>query len=271
MQKQLRLWTGSCSQVLLPLTSVLAFLSLDFSLAISFFSAASCLTSSIVSSLAYYFSYCLFCLLFTLTFPLYCSVLHTIGLDFFYIFLCSTSCLTSYVMPFAKNRLNSLSWYSFLAFFLLPVILLALRFAVRLCYMLPLLLLRFCFIPAGISLFRVNNKNTRTMWEICSKLTIKIPERHQWRRSGNFIVTFEQISHIVLVFLLLTLSKWMTAGYIMPNLQLRSFWFWLYLTFGYPIPVSIYMFKVNNKDTRTTPRVVLVSLLLTFNIFHTLL
>ena len=30
------------------------------------------------------------------------------------------------------------------------------------------------------------------------------------------------------------------------------------------------MFKVNNKDTRTTPGVVLVSLLLTLNIFHTL-
>ena len=30
------------------------------------------------------------------------------------------------------------------------------------------------------------------------------------------------------------------------------------------------MFKVNNKDTRTTPGIVLVSLLLTLNIFHTL-
>ena len=30
------------------------------------------------------------------------------------------------------------------------------------------------------------------------------------------------------------------------------------------------MFKVNNKDTRTTPGVVLVSLLLTLDIFHTL-
>ena len=29
------------------------------------------------------------------------------------------------------------------------------------------------------------------------------------------------------------------------------------------------MFKVNNKDTRATPDVVLVSLLLTLNIFHT--
>ena len=40
--------------------------------------------------------------------------------------------------------------------------------------------------------------------EICSKLTIKTPE--QWRRSGVFIVKFEHISHLLLVFLLLTLN-----------------------------------------------------------------
>ena len=33
--------------------------------------------------------------------------------------------------------------------------------------------------PAGIYLLKVNNKNTRTRCEICSKLTIKTPElRH---------------------------------------------------------------------------------------------
>ena len=35
------------------------------------------------------------------------------------------------------------------------------------------------------------------MCEICSSLTIKIPERHHWRHSGVFIVNFEQISHNV--------------------------------------------------------------------------
>ena len=30
-------------------------------------------------------------------------------------------------------------------------------------------------------MFKVNNRNTRTTCEICSKLTIKIPERLQWR------------------------------------------------------------------------------------------
>ena len=55
-------------------------------------------------------------------------------------------------------------------------------------------------------LLKVNNRNTRTRCEICSKLTIKIPERRQRRYSGIFTVNFEQISHPVLVFLLLTLS-----------------------------------------------------------------
>ena len=60
--------------------------------------------------------------------------------------------------------------------------------------------------PAGIYLLKVNNRNTRTRCEICSKLTIKTPERRQWRRSGVFIVNFEHISHLVLVFLMLTLN-----------------------------------------------------------------
>ena len=41
----------------------------------------------------------------------------------------------------------------------------------------------------------------------CSKLTIKTPERRHFRRSGVFIVNFEHISHSVLVFLLLNMSR----------------------------------------------------------------
>ena len=55
------------------------------------------------------------------------------------------------------------------------------------------------FYPVGIYLLKVNNRNTRTRREICSKLTIKTPERRSWRRSGVFIVNFEHISHLVLV------------------------------------------------------------------------
>ena len=62
-------------------------------------------------------------------------------------------------------------------------------------------------IPVRIYLLKANKRNARTRCEICSKLTIKTPERRQWRCSGVFIVTFEHISHLVLVFLLLTLSR----------------------------------------------------------------
>ena len=61
--------------------------------------------------------------------------------------------------------------------------------------------------PVGIYMFKVNNRNTTTRGEICSKLTRKRPERRQWRRSGVFLVNFEHFSHLVLVFLLLTLRK----------------------------------------------------------------
>ena len=37
-------------------------------------------------------------------------------------------------------------------------------------------------IPAGIYMLKVNNRNTRTRCEICSKLTIKTPERSYRRR-----------------------------------------------------------------------------------------
>ena len=56
-------------------------------------------------------------------------------------------------------------------------------------------------------MFKGNNRNTRLKCEIYSELTIKTPERRQWRSSGVFIVNFEHISHLVLVFLLLTLSS----------------------------------------------------------------
>ena len=56
-------------------------------------------------------------------------------------------------------------------------------------------------IPAGNYIFKLNQKNTWT------KLTIKTLERLHWRRSGVVIASFEHISHLVLVFLLLTLSR----------------------------------------------------------------
>ena len=61
-------------------------------------------------------------------------------------------------------------------------------------------------ILAGNYMFKVNNKNPRKRCEMCSKLTKKTPELRLSRRSGVFIANFEHISHLVLVFLLLTLN-----------------------------------------------------------------
>ena len=75
-------------------------------------------------------------------------------------------------------------------------------------------------------MFKVNNRNTRTRCEICSKptikqtperrcvnyvqsskLTIKTPERRHWRRFDVFIVTFKHISYgAILLSLLLALN-----------------------------------------------------------------
>ena len=45
-------------------------------------------------------------------------------------------------------------------------------------------------------MLKVNKRNTRKRYEICSKLTINIPERYIWRRFGVFFVNFELISHL---------------------------------------------------------------------------
>ena len=49
--------------------------------------------------------------------------------------------------------------------------------------------------------------NTRTSCEICLKLTIKTSKQRDWCRSGVFIVNYEYMSHLFLVFLLLTLNR----------------------------------------------------------------
>ena len=64
------------------------------------------------------------------------------------------------------------------------------------------------YYPPSNYLFKVNNRKNS---EICSNLTTKTLERchwrRQWRLSSVFIVNFEHISLIVVVFLLLTLNK----------------------------------------------------------------
>ena len=61
----------------------------------------------------------------------------------------------------------------------------------------------FMFFPASNYLLKVSSRNK--VCETCSKLTTKTPEKGHRGRSGVFIVNFEHISHLFLVFLL-TLS-----------------------------------------------------------------
>ena len=62
--------------------------------------------------------------------------------------------------------------------------------------------------------FKDNKGNTRAMCEIFSKFTIKTSEWCQWRHSSVFIVNFEQILHMMVGFPLMTLKKYMPAGFL---------------------------------------------------------
>ena len=59
----------------------------------------------------------------------------------------------------------------------------------------------------NIYLFRVSTRNTIKRGAISSKSTITIQERRLLRGSGVFIATSEHISHLFIVFLLLTLNR----------------------------------------------------------------
>ena len=58
-------------------------------------------------------------------------------------------------------------------------------------------------------MFKVNNRNGRTRCKICSKLTMKTPERRYWRLYfGVSIVNFEQIMPTAKVFNMVKVSKY---------------------------------------------------------------
>ena len=59
---------------------------------------------------------------------------------------------------------------------------------------------------ASIYLVKIKSGNKR-ICEICSKLTIRKPNQRHRLRSADFIVSFKQISHMVLLLSLLILNK----------------------------------------------------------------
>ena len=70
-----------------------------------------------------------------------------------------------------------------------------------------------CFVdfiqyPTGKYMFKVNNEKIRLICSMCSKLTINTA----WNCSGAFIVDVDHSQHIKMVFLLSTLTKYLSAG-----------------------------------------------------------
>ena len=61
------------------------------------------------------------------------------------------------------------------------------------------LLDNFAQIQVNIYSFKVNNRNTRKMCEICSKLITETPERRYWCSPGVFIANFQYTQHLFLV------------------------------------------------------------------------
>ena len=75
--------------------------------------------------------------------------------------------------------------------------------------------------PAGIYLLKVNNRNTWRRSEICSKLTIKTPERHEWHHSRVFIVNFK---HVIASWVC---TLWILNRHVVPTMvfeQISSGW-----------------------------------------------
>ena len=62
------------------------------------------------------------------------------------------------------------------------------------CYLCEMLCKNLPFNPKNIYLFKVINRNFGKRCEVCSKLTIKIPEWRQWRHSGVFIVNLKHFT-----------------------------------------------------------------------------
>ena len=79
--------------------------------------------------------------------------------------------------------------------------------------------------PTSIYLFKANHENIRTSYDNCSKLIIKSTERTErqhWRLYDAFIFNCEQISHVGLVFPLLTLNKQILVGLIQTGVRYLS-------------------------------------------------
>ena len=71
------------------------------------------------------------------------------------------------------------------------------------CFIVVLLLTLHIYLPSTKQAFTFSKLSIESLekgYEICPKLTIKTPERRQWRCSGVIIANFEHISQFFIVF-----------------------------------------------------------------------
>ena len=94
--------------------------------------------------------------------------------------------------------------------------------------------------PARNYLFNVSCWSTKTRYENCSKLRTKTQKWCQWHRSSVFVVNCVHISCYVLIVGLH--SKWPAAH--------LSFYSFCLLDLKDLFPANIYLFKINNRNTR---------------------
>ena len=73
--------------------------------------------------------------------------------------------------------------------------------------------------PTDNYLIKFNSRNFRTMSEICSVFARKTPARHQCYHCSVFIVNFEQISYVVLMFVW---KIWTGTCWLDKKLQLKG-------------------------------------------------
>ena len=91
----------------------------------------------------------------------------------------------------------------------------------------------FILCPTDKYMSKVNNKKIRLICWMCSKLKINTA----WHRSGVFIVDFDHSQHINILFLFLTLNKYLAVGC---ERQVTMFWKHkkLYIFFFIKSPIS---------------------------------
>ena len=85
--------------------------------------------------------------------------------------------------------------------------------------------------PAGIHMFKMNQRNTRTRCEICSKLTIKTPERHYWKPFLVFKLWKSRTVDVSMpaIFLILQFCK-LTKTIFQRNTCIKRNWYRIYYT-----------------------------------------